>query len=264
MNFIYNLFVRFSIFISGCFLRHLTSPSGADFCRKITHIIIDEVHDREMKTDFLLLLLKDILTNHWINIVLMSATMDCEIFKRYFDDCNIIQIPGRRHVVDILYLDEVIAQTHYRERTIEKDIEDQFNDDEIDQNLLCHLIQNIHQNSPANESILVFLPGLDAISEQESMLKQLSDMKNYRTIILHSEVTDDKDQEIAFDVAGSMERKIILATNIAETSITIPDLVCILISSIYNIAPRHCKCLCTNLHIYIYFIIFILNFNRYM
>lgn len=205
-----------------------------DFCNKVSHFIIDEVHERELKTDYLLLLLKTIIDDYDVKLLLMSATMDVQIFSEYFGECEVLKIPGRNFKVDVLHLDEVVALTKY-----EREIDDH---DEIDHNLLNHLIEKIHNSTPANETILVFLPGFDAISEQDALLKENAALRNFRTMILHSEVTDNKNEnhEIAFAVSDSKERLIVLATNIAETSITVPGLVCMKIMCLSNFAPQ-CK-----------------------
>lgn len=76
-----------------------------------------------------------------------------------------VKIPGRNFKVDVLHLDEVIALTKY-----EREMDDH---DEIYHNLLNYLIEKIDKSAPANETILVFLPGFNAISEQDTrvMLK---------------------------------------------------------------------------------------------
>lgn len=235
------------------------SESGSDFCNKITHVIVDEIHEREMKTDYTLLLLKNIVaSNHGMKILLMSATMNTEIFKGYFNNCNVIKIPGRKFKVDIMHLNEIIAHTEYEELNR--------SDGEIDQNLLSHLIAHIHRTRPVRETILVFLPGYSTISEQKDILETLPNMQNFRTIILHSEVSDEKNsQTIAFDVAEPNERKIVLATNIAESSITIPDLVCIKIFVLFTQSTQ-----ITSFHFYINkstsiaLITFFVNFYRFM
>lgn len=165
------------------------------------------------------MLLKTIVHDHHLKLLLMSATMNVQIFREYFGDCEMLEILGRNFNVAVLYLDEIIAVTKYEEK-----LDDSV---EIDHKLLNHLIGHIHDSTPVNETILVFLPGIDAISEQDTLLKENAALKNFRTIILHSEVSDDKiqNQAVEFDVTDSKERTIVLATNIAETSITIPSVV---------------------------------------
>ncbi|NXF94437.1 DEXH5 helicase, partial [Eubucco bourcierii] len=80
----------------------------------ITHIIVDEVHERTEESDFLLLVLKDIMSQRPdLRIILMSATLNAELFSQYFHFCPVISIPGRTFPVDQYFLEDVIAMTRY-------------------------------------------------------------------------------------------------------------------------------------------------------
>lgn len=100
-------------------------------------------------------------------------------------------------------------------------------DTDIDFDLLSNLIMHIHTNTPLQECILVFVPGYDDIIEIISMLEEES---NLQIFALHSGMDMDmgpenEKTESVFDKMASGMRKIVVATNIAETSITIPDVV---------------------------------------
>lgn len=99
---------------------------------------------------------------------------------------------------------------------------------DIDHELLFHVILHIHTTNPTDGSVLVFLPGYDDIMKQKDMIEQYFHSNNYQLFVLHSGVngTNSADQSRVFDRMPNGVRKIILSTNIAETSLTINDVVC--------------------------------------
>lgn len=100
---------------------------------------------------------------------------------------------------------------------------------EIDHELLHHVILHIHLEKPTDGSILVFLPGYEDIMTQKEMIETRFQANNYHLFVLHSGVngTNSAEQTRVFDRMPQGIRKIILSTNIAETSLTINDVVCI-------------------------------------
>lgn len=99
---------------------------------------------------------------------------------------------------------------------------------EIDHELLYHVIASIHTEKPIDGSILVFLPGYEDIMTQKDLIETRFAMNNYQLFVLHSGVngTNSTEQSRVFDRMPNGIRKIILSTNIAETSLTINDVVC--------------------------------------
>lgn len=97
----------------------------------------------------------------------------------------------------------------------------------VDHDLLVHLLEHIHTEKPIDGSILVFLPGISDITEQYEMIENTFVMTNYKLFVLHSGVngTSSSEQSRIFDRMTPGTRKIILSTNIAETSVTISDVV---------------------------------------
>lgn len=78
-------------------------------------MIIDEVHEREKVTDFLLIAIRDaIQVNKKLKVILMSATIDSELFSSYFDNCPVINVPGRMFDVEIMHLGDVLMETGYK------------------------------------------------------------------------------------------------------------------------------------------------------
>lgn len=243
---------------SGFLLRCITGSKGNDAFKDITHLIIDEVHEREKVCDFLLIAIKNALrANPNMKVILMSATLDTEQFSSYFDACPVIDIPGRTFDVDISYLGDIVKMTGHESYSNQISVNEGTlngssttlaapeNDDldvlelfeyqskniqpiEIDHQLLSRLIMHIHTEKPTDGSILVFLPGHEDIMEQKYNIESRLDRESYELFVLHSAVNgiSSADQARVFERMPQGIRKIILSTNIAETSLTINDVVC--------------------------------------
>ncbi|KDO47813.1 hypothetical protein CISIN_1g0472022mg, partial [Citrus sinensis] len=86
----------------------------------VTHVIVDEVHERSLLGDFLLIVLKDLLEKQSahdtpkLKVILMSATVDSNLFSRYFGDCPVITAEGRTHPVTTYFLEDVYESINYR------------------------------------------------------------------------------------------------------------------------------------------------------
>ena len=88
--------------------------SGGDNLEDVTHVIVDEVHERSVDGDFLLLELKELLRVHKsLKVILMSATINHETFIRYFDGAPLLSIPGFTHPVKDVYLEDVWSELKY-------------------------------------------------------------------------------------------------------------------------------------------------------
>ncbi|XP_026498192.2 3'-5' RNA helicase YTHDC2-like [Vanessa tameamea] len=97
---------------NGVLLR--TLMGGDTALTGVTHVLVDEVHERDKFSDFLLVALRDALGRlKDLKLVLMSATMDTQIFSRYFNNCPVITIPGRLHEVQRYYLEDILKMTKY-------------------------------------------------------------------------------------------------------------------------------------------------------
>uniref|UniRef100_A0A7N0RJX1 RNA helicase n=4 Tax=Kalanchoe fedtschenkoi TaxID=63787 RepID=A0A7N0RJX1_KALFE len=86
-----------------------TKNKTNDVLSKLTHIIVDEIHERDRYSDFMLALLRDELPFYpHLRLIIMSATLDAEMFSNYFDGCPVIRVPGFTHPVKAFYLEDVI------------------------------------------------------------------------------------------------------------------------------------------------------------
>lgn len=265
----------------------------------VSHIIIDEIHERDVEVDFLLILLKNIVkrrqqANQSVpKIVLMSATIDADLFAEYFQNesldgalarCPTLNVPGRTFPVKERYLEDLVQQfsATYEPEELEPllsekatatyldDIEAQYQSQPEDIDAPCQGDDgnfetssidwdNIHAPPPSSQrtgvvnqedpliplglacatiahiartsqegAILVFLPGLNEIDTLQKMLMEeprlgvdFSNSDDYRIFKLHSSIPATEND--VFEPLPGRCRKIILSTNIAETSVTIPD-----------------------------------------
>uniref|UniRef100_A0ABD2WY70 RNA helicase n=1 Tax=Trichogramma kaykai TaxID=54128 RepID=A0ABD2WY70_9HYME len=96
----------------GVLLRTLMGDDSA--LAMITHIVVDEIHERDRFCDFLLIALKDAVAKYrTLRVILMSATIDPSIFVDYFNKCPLVSIPGKSFNVDVFYLEDILKMTNY-------------------------------------------------------------------------------------------------------------------------------------------------------
>ena len=92
--------------VQGILLRRLESDKTLE---GITHVIVDEVHERTIESDFLLVILKQLCSvRPDLRIILMSATVEANKFSEYFGYCPVISVPGRTYPVQVQYLEDVV------------------------------------------------------------------------------------------------------------------------------------------------------------
>lgn len=168
-------------------------------------IMIDEAHERTLSTEILLSLLKDIMvTRKDLKIIIASATINAEKFSKFFNNAPILNIPGRRFPVKIHYTKQ--PEANYIQAAITT-------------------IFQIHMTQPLPGDILVFLTGQDEIETVEEILKDLiiklgDQIDPMLVCSIYSNLPQELQSKI-FQPTPSNTRKVVLATNIAETSITI-------------------------------------------
>ncbi|KAL7306698.1 hypothetical protein TKK_0001370 [Trichogramma kaykai] len=205
-----------------------------------THIIIDEVHERDKDMDFLLLVIKKLIATNSRNIklVLMSATFNVDKFSKYFaiaTEKGLMPAPitsvakKRNYKVFIHYLCQIHVLGAVPEVSFEKpevshhmmqfcirllkifdeiDLNDEMDDDDNTDNRQRH-------------TVLMFLPGIYEIEEMHGLLSSFTDLK-WDIVVLHSSITHEEQSKV-FTPPPKGYRRVILSTNIAESSITISD-----------------------------------------
>ncbi|XP_071163439.1 putative ATP-dependent RNA helicase DHX57 isoform X5 [Mytilus edulis] len=272
---------------TGIVLRRL---EGDPKLEGVSHIIIDEVHERSQESDFLIMYLRDVLyTRPDLKIILMSATLNADLFSAYFNGCPVIDIPGRTFPVDQYFLEDVLDMTRFvmeekspYARPLQKsnavfkygaDYDDEFefiNNDpskpaaehvkdenlsvkqlkmrfpdysktvlktmsmmdvnKINFDLVVSLLEFIVDGDHdfPNGSVLVFLQGFSDIQTVLDLLHTSPvfgqrNQRKYKIVPLHSSLSSE-DQQLVFTKPPEGVTKIVIATNIAETSITIDDI----------------------------------------
>ncbi|KAF8781918.1 ATP-dependent RNA helicase DHX30 like protein [Argiope bruennichi] len=209
---------------TGMLLRKLCFNPNLD---GISHVIVDEVHERSMQIDILLILLKRLLeSNKNIKILIMSASFNTFLFSQYFNNCPVIHVPGNVYPVKEYYLEKlpsdlVGVNPHSKIEPI------------LDVNLVANAINFVHKTQKGG-AILCFLPGWhDILAVQNKLLEICEDPSELKICRAHSRLPHEE-QKMIFEPAPDGVRKIILTTNIAETSITINDVVYVVDSGLHK------------------------------
>ncbi|KAI5071455.1 hypothetical protein GOP47_0013706 [Adiantum capillus-veneris] len=191
----------------GCLLRELLSDSEL---KQYSVIILDEAHERSLNTDVLLGLLKRLAGRKCpdLKIVITSATLDGEKFSSFFSGCPVMKIPGKLFPVEVLYSTE--QPINYIESAVQTALE-------------------IHtQEGPGD--ILLFLTGKDeidkAIKKLEDRIRLLEEGSCMDAVILPLHASLEPELQVrVFAPSPTTCRRIIVATNIAETSLTVDGVV---------------------------------------
>ncbi|KAF9429656.1 hypothetical protein BGZ94_009933 [Podila epigama] len=247
---------------TGILLRRLHSDPTL---QGVTHVMVDEVHERSVDSDFLLIIIRDLIRKRKdLKLILMSATINSEFFSAYFDGCPVFEIPGFTHPVEELYMEQIVARTKHTpdfrgtnvrrtkmteameeewertkaeyasegldEETIAKVKTMELYAERIDYDLIVASVRDILQckepPGSVDGAILIFLPGVMEIKKCIEALSQLARTvpQTLDIMPLHAALTP-KEQNSVFAPVRKGVRKIVVATNVAETSITIDGVV---------------------------------------
>lgn len=180
--------------------------------KKYSVIILDEAHERTVQTDVLFGVVKTaqkarkerVPPAKPLHIVVMSATMNVDHFSEYFNNAPVIYVEGRQHKVDVMY--STVSQSDYVYAS------------------LVTLFQ-LHRQKPLDEAILLFLTGQEEIESVVASAKALvndptNGVPRMDVVPLYSSLPQHA-QLRAFNKSGPNCRKVVVSTNIAETSVTI-------------------------------------------
>ncbi|XP_017852030.1 3'-5' RNA helicase YTHDC2 [Drosophila busckii] len=238
---------------SGCLLRSL-AMNGAEFFSNTTHLIIDEVHDRDLDTDFLLLALKlELQRNRTLKVILMSATMDVDALSEYFNAAPVLNVEGRSFDVRTFALEQILKISGYMTPQMQAVLDNNGEDNgEVTEEQLLHAYVSTHSTAESDidyalivsllelllmsgksGAVIVYLPGYQDMTNLQEELQIALPEAAIKILLLHSQI-DVAQQRQVFNEFGDIQLKIVLSTNIGQTSITIPDL-------LYVIDTGRCK-----------------------
>ena len=183
-------------------------------------IMVDEAHERSLNIDFVLGLLKRILAERKeFKVIVSSATMNAEAFSEYFDGCPIVTIDTITYPVAMIYDPPAISAGTSTDAASTALIEK-----------ICNTVERILDNKEKG-GILIFLPGEKIIKDCMIALNHSSFAKKIFTLPLYGRLPKDE-QENVFKKPPAGRKKIILSTNIAETSVTIADITTVIDSGL--------------------------------
>lgn len=195
-------------------LQKLLNPA-LDLSKKYSAVILDEAHERSITMDVLLGLLKHHVRAHpSLKLIVTSATLDIPKFRNYFQNVfpsNVgsLEIPGRAFPIDM----------HYKPLSGK----DKYLDVAVELAVNYHL----HDSSRSKGDVLVFLTGQDELEfAVQSASQTLKRSKNVEVLSLYGKQPPEEQTRV-FE-ANPKARKIIFSTNIAETSLTIPGVTCVI------------------------------------
>ncbi|MFI6153893.1 ATP-dependent RNA helicase HrpA [Kitasatospora sp. NPDC051170] len=174
-------------------------------------LIIDEAHERSLNIDFLLGYLKQLLPRRPdLKVVITSATIDPERFARHFGDAPIVEVSGRTYPVEVRY-----------HPIVDEGDEDEADDADRDRDqvqAICEAAEELQAEGPGD--ILVFLSGEREIRDTADALTKLK-LKNTEILPLYARLSSAEQHRV---FQRSHSRRIVLATNVAETSLTVPGI----------------------------------------
>jgi len=184
----------------------LAEAQGDPQLSEYNAIIIDEAHERSLNIDFLLGHLKGLLERrNDLKLIVTSATIDTQAFARHFNDAPIIEVSGRLYPVDVVY------------QPMDTESEERGDVSYVDAAVLA--TEHVLSESSFGD-VLVFMPGERDIREARDQLEGRF-ARDAEIIPLFGRLSSGEQQRV---FASSERRKIVIATNIAETSLTIPGI----------------------------------------
>ncbi|XP_046557433.1 LOW QUALITY PROTEIN: ATP-dependent RNA helicase DEAH12, chloroplastic-like [Haliotis rubra] len=171
-------------------------------------VIVDEAHERSIYTDLLLGMLKRCLKQRRdLRAIITSATIDPDVFVRYFGDCPVLRVSGRMFPVEVEYLAESDggkSSDNYQKEAVNKAV-------------------HVHTKDPPGDILVFVTSPLETEKCSENFNSRLQGRTDFKCLVLHGQIRPDE-QQLVFQATLPGIRKIVFATNSAETSITIPGI----------------------------------------
>jgi ATP-dependent helicase HrpB len=202
---------RLRFVTEGVLTRRLLSDSGL---KGVAAVVLDEFHERHLDSDFALALLKRLQrTRPELRIVVMSATLDTGHVAQYLDDCPILRSEGRQFELAISHLP-------YSPKTLEAQLSD--------------ALEVVIGEQPAG-NVLAFLPGAAEIRRAMRESQAIARRAGLLVLPLHGDLSLAQQDRA---IAPAEQRKVILATNVAESSVTVDGVTAVIDSGLARIATH--------------------------
>ncbi len=201
---------RIVICTEGVFLRRLQKDPMLE---NIAVVIFDEFHERNLDSDLALALVRQVRNELRpdLKIIVMSATLDAEPVSRYLSNCPVVQSPGRTYPVNIEYLSFQPSAVNLEQKV----------SDGVKKML-----------ATSDGHILAFLPGVGEIRKTLELLEPIAARENLLLLPLYGDMPLEEQQRV---LNQSAQRKVVLATNIAETSLTIDGITAVVDSGMARV-----------------------------
>ncbi len=215
------------------------------YMSKYQVIMVDEAHERSLNIDFILGLLKQVLESRpEFKVIVSSATINAQVFSEYFGECPIVKIETQTYPVTLIYDPVIDAQEREKPkeetrgggrnsaRRSESSSPLRYSDEALYDKILS-IIQRSLASRPEDEEgdILVFLPGEKTIKECALRLYDSPMAEALHIVPLYARLGKDE-QEKVFYPAPLGKSKVVIATNIAETSVTIDGITVVIDSGL--------------------------------
>ena len=186
---------RIQVVTEGIFLRLLQDNP---FLESVAAVVFDEFHERSLNSDLSLAMVRRVqeTVRPDLKVVIMSATLAAEPIARWLGGCPVVESQGRLHPVEIRYLEDLRGR-NAAERAADA-------------------VEQILDRTPGD--VLVFLPGVGEIRQTARRLETLAAARNLAVLPLYGDLPAEKQDEVLGPIG---RRKVVLSTNVAETSLTI-------------------------------------------
>ena len=190
----------------GIFLRMLQDDP---FLESVGAVVFDEFHERSLNSDLALAMVRRVqeTVRPELKMVVMSATLAAEPIAQWLGDCPVVESRGRLHAVEIRYLEELGRRT-VAERAADA-------------------VEQILDRTPGD--VLVFLPGVGEIRQAARRLETAAAARNLAVLPLYGDLPAEKQDEVLGPIG---RRKVVLSTNVAETSLTIEGITAVVDSGL--------------------------------
>ena len=216
---------RIKVMTDGILLQEL---KGDRYLSRYSVMMVDEAHERSLNIDFILGLLKQVLeVRKDLKVIISSATINTRKFSEFFGKARIISIPTKVYPVDVQYcpLQESDPDDWYSRRGM--------NETDLRMERIYSIVEQRIKDGQEGD-ILIFLPGEFEILQCEDMLRHCPFHDRLQIYPLYGRLSKEE-QERVFTPTGEGKTKVVIATNIAETSITIDGITTVIDSGLAKV-----------------------------